>query len=156
MKLRNYRTNDCAEMAKLFYDSVHTVCAGDYSQEERCAWATGSVDLEAWDHRYRSTFTLIAEKNGRIVGFGNMDESGYLDMLYVHRAHQREGIAAAICDGLEAHCPADDFTTHASITAKPFFEQRGYRVIKMQQIERCGVKLTNFVMEKPGKRRCEI
>ena len=40
-------------------------------------------------------------------------------------------------------------TTHASITARPFFEKRGYRVVKEQQVERHGVLLTNFVMEKP-------
>ena len=37
---------------------------------------------------------------------------------------------------------------HASITARPFFEQRGYRVVRQQQVERGGVLLTNFVMEK--------
>ena len=40
-------------------------------------------------------------------------------------------------------------TTHASITARPFFEARGYRVVRQQQVERQGVALTNFVMEKP-------
>lgn len=39
-------------------------------------------------------------------------------------------------------------TTHASITARPFFEKRGYRVIKEQQVERRGQRLTNYVMVK--------
>ena len=39
-------------------------------------------------------------------------------------------------------------TTHASITARPFFEQRGYRVVKEQQVERRGQMLTNYVMVK--------
>ena len=38
--------------------------------------------------------------------------------------------------------------THASITATKFFEKRGYQVIKEQQVERQGIFLTNFVMEK--------
>lgn len=38
--------------------------------------------------------------------------------------------------------------THASITARPFFEKRGYKVVKEQQIERQGVFLTNFAMKK--------
>ncbi|MBT7088103.1 GNAT family N-acetyltransferase, partial [bacterium] len=38
--------------------------------------------------------------------------------------------------------------TEASITAKPFFEKRGFKVIKEQQVEKRGVKLTNFQMEK--------
>ena len=37
---------------------------------------------------------------------------------------------------------------HASITAKPFFERRGYKAVKEQQVERKGVLLTNYVMIK--------
>ena len=36
----------------------------------------------------------------------------------------------------------------ASITAKPFFERRGYKAVKEQQVERKGVLLTNYVMIK--------
>ena len=80
-------------------------------------------------------------------GFGDIDGSGYLDRLYVHRRHQGKGVATALCDRLEQVC-AGVISTHASITAKPFFEKRGYRVIREQQVERQGVALTNFVMEK--------
>jgi len=37
---------------------------------------------------------------------------------------------------------------HASITAKSFFESRGYKVVKEQKIERKSVLLTNYFMEK--------
>ena len=77
-----------------------------------------------------------------------MDESGYLDRLYVHKDQQRQGIATAICDALESVSVVNIFTTHASITARPFFEKRGYAVIKEQQVERRGVKLTNYIMKK--------
>ncbi len=39
-------------------------------------------------------------------------------------------------------------TVHASLTARPFFEARGYEVIRDQRVLRRGVILTNFVMEK--------
>ncbi len=43
--------------------------------------------------------------------------------------------------------------THASVTAKPFFEKRGYRVVKEQFVERKSVFLKNYIMELscPGK-----
>ena len=41
-----------------------------------------------------------------------------------------------------------EFTTHASLTAKPFFEKRGYQVVQEQQVERKGILLTNYVMKK--------
>lgn len=34
------------------------------------------------------------------------------------------------------------------IRKSPFFERRGYRVVREQQVERQGIMLTNFVMIK--------
>ena len=39
-------------------------------------------------------------------------------------------------------------TVHASITARPFFEKRGYRLVRSQTVERRGVQMQNFHMEK--------
>ena len=64
------------------------------------------------------------------------------------KVYQRQGVASAICDELEQAVNVDTIVTHASITAKPFFEQRRYNVIKEQQVVRKGIALTNYVMEK--------
>ena len=77
-----------------------------------------------------------------------MDETGYLDRLYVHKDYQGQGVASAICDELERFAAGKTITTHASITAKPFFQHRGYRVVHKQEVIRRGVVLTNFVMKK--------
>ena len=110
------------------------------------------MDLKAWDASFRAHKTIIAVKNGEIVGFGDMDETGYLDRLYVHKDYQGQGIASAICDELERFAAGKTFTTHASITAKLFFQHRGYRVVRKQEVIRHGVALTNFVMEKQPER----
>ena len=81
MELRPYRPSDCREMAILFYDTVHTVNARDYTRQQLDAWATGEVDLEGWDRSFREHFTVVAEENGRLAGFGDIDASGYLDRL---------------------------------------------------------------------------
>ena len=49
MIIRPYQTADCEALARLFYDTVHTVNAKDYTEQQLNAWATGTVDLEAWD-----------------------------------------------------------------------------------------------------------
>lgn len=41
MQIRKYRPSDCRELAELFYDTVHTVNAGDYTKEQLDAWTTG-------------------------------------------------------------------------------------------------------------------
>ena len=150
MILRKYVKTDFAELTELFYDTVHAVNAKDYTRKQLDAWATGKVNLEAWNKSFQAHHTVVAEMDGKIVGFGDMGETGYLDRLYVHKDHQRQGVATAICDELEQNTKAVVFSTHASITARPFFEKRGYTVIREQQVERRGVLLTNFVMHKNG------
>lgn len=147
MTLREYRSSDCKEITELFYHTVHTVNAKDYTREQLHVWATGQVDLDKWNQSLQEHYTIVAVENDVLVGFGDIDSTGYLDRLFVHADHQRKGIAVAICDRLEQAVPGT-ITTHASITAKPFFEKRGYKVVKEQQVERQGIALTNFVMEK--------
>ena len=152
MQLREYTPSDCAQLAELFYQTVHSVNAKDYTQEQLNAWASGEVDLKAWDASFRAHGTIIAVENGKIIGFGDMDETGYLDRLYVHKDYQGQGIASAICDELERFASEKTITTHASITAKPFFLHREYCVVRKQEVLRRGVALTNFVMEKRPER----
>ena len=145
--IREYRPGDCLEITRLFYRTVHTVNARDYTEAQLDAWADGHPDLEAWNRSLLAHYSLVAIKDGRIAGFGDIDESGYLDRLYVHADYQGMGIASALCGLLEASV-SGVLTTHASITARPFFEKRGYQVKREQQVERKGILLTNFVMEK--------
>lgn len=146
-RIRKYQSSDCEQMAELFYNTVHKINQKDYTKEQLNVWATGNVDLEKWDASFREHDTVVAVEDEILVGFGDMDRSGYLDRLYVHAEYQGKGIATAICDSLE-YAVKGNVVTHASITAKPFFEHRGYRGLKEQQVERGGILLTNYVMEK--------
>lgn len=148
MNLRKYKSEDCQALAQLFYDTVHFVNAKDYTKEQLDVWATGTVDIKKWDESLTAHYSVVAVEDDRIVGFGDMDETGYLDRLYVRKDYQKRGIAAAICDELETAVSVVKYVTHASITARPFFEKRGYHVVKEQQVERQGIFLTNYVMEK--------
>ena len=192
MYLRKYHPSDCAALAALFYETIHTVNARDYPQEQLDAWADGHVDLDAWNESFlaHNTYVAVQECDGAddidsrasdsadtapgktdgssastlIIGFGDMDDTGYLDRLYVHKDYQGRGVATAICDRLEEDfCLSrgrllqnsavqkrknDTFTTHASITARPFFEKRGYTVVKAQQVVRKGISIRNYIMRK--------
>ena len=44
MIIREYQPSDCGEMAELFYNTVHTVNARDYTKEQLDVWATGKLD----------------------------------------------------------------------------------------------------------------
>lgn len=147
MTLRKYKSSDCPHLAKLFYETVHTINAKDYTQKQLHAWADGGINLTQWDASFMEHYTVVALLDTDYVGFGDIDQTGYLDRLYVHKDYQGQGIATAICQELE-RTVSGIITVHASITARPFFTCRGYHTLKKQQIIRHGVSLTNYVMEK--------
>mgnify|MGYP002472151709 FL=1 len=145
-EIRPYRTMDCRTLMELFRDTVHTVNARDYTLQQRNAWAPAELDPEEWERSLSNHITLVAWEGEKIVGFADGDRDGHLDRLFVHKDHQRQGIASALCGALEEILPASVITTEASITAKAFFAARGYRSIRGQQVERRGVLLCNYVM----------
>ena len=49
MEIREYKSTDIGQIARLFHDTVHAVNHRDYTPEQLRAWATGRVDEEAWD-----------------------------------------------------------------------------------------------------------
>lgn len=101
MTIRSYYPGDNAGLARLFYDTVHRVNAADYSPEQLDARASGDVDLDEWNRSFLAPHTVAAEQDGVLIGFGDMDETGYLDHLYVHGDCQRQGVATTICDARE-------------------------------------------------------
>ena len=155
INIRKYVTKDCKEIVELFKNTVHTINARDYNKEQLNSWAPEEINYMAWDKSLLEHYSIVAEKSGIIVGFGDIDSLGYFDRLYVHKDYQGKGIAAKIAGELETHAlenGVQKIITHASITAKPFFEKRGYKVIKEQTVECRGQILTNFVMEKNSER----
>lgn len=137
MILREYKSADWAQLAQLFYETVHTINILDYSPDQVDAWAHKEIDLPKWDASFRAHKAIVA-----------IDKSGYLDRLFVHKDYQGQGIASAICDELESSIKDVKIVTHASITARPFFKARGYIVVRKQKVVRDGIELINFVMEK--------
>lgn len=120
----------------------------DYSREQLDVWATRNTDINKWNKSFLENTTIIAETNNLIVGFGDIESNGYLDRLYVHRNFQRQGIATMIVDRLEEQVSVPTITTYSSITAKPFFTQRGYDVVRENSVIIDGIELTNFIMKK--------
>lgn len=146
--LRKYSEGDLEEIADLFYNTVHFINIRDYSLSQVDVWADGKIDYNKWNCSFLEHYSIVALKHGVIAGFGDIDKNHYLDRLYVHKNYQGQGIASSICNELEKYAAGHLVTVHASITARGFFENRGYKVLKEQQVERSGILLKNYVMEK--------
>lgn len=151
MELRAYQPADLEEIYQLFYDTVHSVNRKDYGLEQLDAWAPRQMDRPRWEQSLADHETWVAWEDGKIVGFGDLGEGGYLDRLYVHKDFVRKGIASALLARLEESAAGQGcrrIYTEASITARPFFERWGYQVVKPQEKPLRGQVFINFVMEK--------
>ena len=151
--IRELKEIDIPECIVLFQNTIHAVNAKDYSPTQLDAWAPKVKPkiTPRWQ-TLSENIAYVAEFENQMVGFGDLTRDGYLDRLFVHKDFQGQGIAAAIVQKLEERANElnlKEITTAASITAKPFFERSGFVVMKEQQVEIHGVKLTNFVMRKP-------
>ncbi|NFM80121.1 GNAT family N-acetyltransferase [Clostridium botulinum] len=151
MNIRIYQSEDCREIVELFYNTVHSINSRDYNSAQLDVWAPKEIDIVSWDKSFSQHCSIVAEESDVIIGFGDLDATGYLDRLYVHKDYQGIGVATTIVSELENYAQENHIsivTTNASITAKPFFEKRGYEVIKEQFVERNGQFLKNFIMKK--------
>ncbi|MED4128559.1 MULTISPECIES: GNAT family N-acetyltransferase [Shouchella] len=154
MMILRFHENDTEEVVSLFYETVHSVNARDYSREQVEAWAAledKSERINRWKRSLNENLTFVVKVNDRIVGFADLTFNGYLDRLFVHKEYQRQGVASLLVDKLESEAKRlklQAIETESSITAKAFFTHRGYVTVRQQTVERKGVYLTNLKMRK--------
>lgn len=151
MELKRFEKGMVDEVVSLFRETVLTVNRKDYSKEQVEEWAANSQTTEEWIARLDKSFTYVAYMKGDIVGFSNLTDDGLIDLLYVHKNHQGDGIGSKLIERLEAEAVAlgiSLLTVEASITARPFFLSQGYQVQREQSKLIAGVEFINYRMMK--------
>jgi putative acetyltransferase len=96
-------------------------------------------------------FIVATNRQAQIVGFSSITTQGYLHSMFVHKDFQGKGIATMLLNEIEQHATATGIkriTSEVSLTARPFFEKRGYIVEKEQKRKANQLSLTNFWMAK--------
>ncbi len=152
MKLRDGRPEDAEALIALYRDTIRNVNLRDYTAEQVAAWAPDEIPAAPWAARLAKSKWTVAERDGAVAGFCELEADGMVRMLFVHKHHQGQGIARALLERAEVQARAAGLTrlrTEASLTARPVFERHGYRVIEAQTVSRGDQRLRNFRMEKP-------
>jgi GNAT superfamily N-acetyltransferase len=149
--VREYRPDDLGAIVTLFQRSVREVASRDYPPAQISAWAPEARDLEAWARRLETGGVFVYERNDLTVGFTRVDDTGCVDLLYVHPKVQRQGVARALFERVLSWTMSRGIRhlwSEVSITARPFFESMGFHVVRQQVVERHGVSLQNLRMER--------
>ena len=126
---------DAEPICRLFYETVRTVNLAHYSPEQVRAWAPEIPDPDAWHGRMSGRHTLVAVEGGEVVGFAELEEDGHLDMLYCRADAVGRGVASGLYAAVEERARGlgvGRISTEASITAKPFFVQHGFGVLRVR------------------------
>ena len=151
MFLRAYRPEDKRPLQQLFFDTVHTVNARDYTPEQLAAWAPTEPDRLAWS-RLDGQFCFVVESQKMLVGFASLHVDGQLDFLSVHPDFQSKGVATALYNQVERLARKRNFPllqAEASITACSFLEKNGFVMVREFSKTLRGVEFLQYRMEKP-------
>lgn len=155
MRIRHYQPGDHFAIAAIFTAAVHEIGSRDYSPEQCLAWSGTKPDPDHWKMRCAVKMPFVAEVDGEIAGFIELDPDGHIDCAYIHPAFQRRGIMTR----LVRHAVATAFSrgdpkvyVEASIGARPMFEKIGFMTLRENMVDIKGVKLVNYRMEmfRPG------
>lgn len=150
--IRRLAAQDIPEMRKLFRATVLTVNSKDYTKEEVEDWASCGDSVEHWKELLaKNDYIGALDGQGGIVGFSSMNAEGYLHSMFVHKDWQGKGVATLLLSEVEKiarRYGVHKISVEVSVTARPFFEKHGYKVVKEEKAKANRLYLTNYVMEK--------
>ena len=144
--------SDAVELKNLFQNTVLAINRRDYSQAEVEDWASCGDDLSNIEDMIKTHYFIVAiNQQLEIVGFSSITPQCYLHSMFVHKDFQGEGIATMLLNEIEQYAITNGIiriTSEVSLTARPFFEKRGYIVEEEQKRKANQLSLTNFWMAK--------
>lgn len=138
--LRPAGDSDAPALEAIFIEAVMRGAVGEYSEDERKAWARAAPKVAA---RIGTQPLWVAEVDGQVVGFASVARD-VLELIYVHPDWMRQGIGSKLMDACKDHVRAAGYKTMASWvshTARPAFEASGWAWQAVRRVERHGILL---------------
>jgi len=152
MRIRACRADEAPALLAIFRAAVRTTAAGDYSAEQIEAWSPAQwtpTQAEHWIERVRALHPFVAEIDGAIAGYADLQGDGLIDHFYVSPEFARRGVGAALMDHLLAQARERGLRSvhsHVSRTAQPFFARYGFETVAQRRPVVRGVEVPNAQM----------
>lgn len=151
IRIRTGTLFDMKKLQELSAETIVEVCNSDYNEEQIQIWVSTLDNSCRWYSIFTNQLVLVAHIHGKTVGFCTLDNGTHIDLFYVHKDYQRCGIAQKLFLELEKKALENNQTeisVEASLTAKPFFEKIGFRLVQNQTVVKKGVEFINFMMKR--------
>ena len=148
--IRKAEVKDLNQICEVFKLSIEKTCHNDYNVPQISAWSSAGTNYGNWIQKISTLFFIVAEKENMIVGFAALEQNT-LDLLYVHPDFQHFGVGTELFLTIENELRKQlipNIFTESSITAKPFFLQRGFNLITENMVQINGTDIPNFKMRK--------
>ncbi len=151
MRVRKFRKEDAAEVARLHRTTIRTVNSKDYRKGQIYAWS-GRTSAK----RFRDVVNdkdkvmFVAVEGNRILGFADYKGSDLLG-LYVHKDYMERGIGTRLLNHLESYAYRNGvrfLQCEATVTAYEFYKKMGYRTLRKSVHKIKNERLPVYVMRK--------
>jgi putative acetyltransferase len=96
INIGSYLDEDVEETWLLFFKTIHTINIRDYTSDQVSAWAPDNFDMSVWKSRMSSINPFIAETDGVIAGYSDLQSSGLIDHFFCHHNYQGCGVGKAL------------------------------------------------------------
>ena len=151
ISVRRFQRGDETALRHVFHSAVHCLASADYSPEQLHAWAPASVDAALWGQHMQNLNPFVAVADAEIVGYADIQKSGYIDHFYVSGYFPRRGVGKLLMRAL--HEEADrlrmrELTSNVSLTAQAFFARFGFDIVEHRSHTIRGVTVPNALMRK--------
>ncbi|WP_225561064.1 GNAT family N-acetyltransferase [Comamonas sp. CMM02] len=151
MEIRKFKMGDEAALFHVYFTAIHEVAIRNYTQEQVNAWAPPEVDQKMWAQLVQKIQPFVAVLNGVIVGYADVQASGYIDHFFVSGHYPRQGIGTQLMARIHEEAEflkLTELTSNVSKTAEPFFALHGFSVLERRSEVLHGVTLQNARMRK--------
>lgn len=149
--IRRYQPGEENAIWDVYFRATHESNSRDYHPDLLNRWAPADQDMAEWNDRCVQKNPFVAVTEDRIVGMAELEQDGFVDYFYVNPDFQGRGIGSRMLARLESEARKMDLTrltADVSLTAKEFFESRGFIVTEAKMNVIIGHPAPNFAMEK--------
>lgn len=148
--IRRFKPEDAAALFEVYYSAIHLVACKDYSPEQIQAWAPENLNRTLWQQHLQQLKPFVAEQHGEIVGYADLQASGYIDHFFVSGKHGQKGIGSQLMTHILAEAKTlglTELTSDVSRTAQPFYAKFGFVIVEQRYPVLRGVIIPNALME---------